>query len=179
MTDTMCAYHRKSIWQRIKKSHTARSHFDETTMAAGFLRQVLLFVCVFAVHLFSEHEVLSAKKWERKDDGSFAFANFARNFFHYLNVTKVGSHLVHAMEICAYMCVDNLFCFSYNVAAQPDINGHFVCQLLASDVYNSSDQLLPHPDFHHYSIEVSNPFNPGRHIDDIGYRPLNNILANW
>ena len=127
-------------------------------MAAGFVRQALLFACVFAVHLFSEHEVLSAKNLERSED--YAFVNFVHNFFHYLNGTKVGSHLVHAMEICAHMCVDNLLCFSYNVAAQPDINGHFVCELLASDMYNSSDQFLPHPDFHHYSIKVSKSLSP-------------------
>ena len=80
------------------------------------------FLCVFAVHLFSEHEVLSAKNLKRSDD--LTFANFVRNFFHYLNATNVGSHLVHAMGICAHMCVDtNLLCLSYNVATQPDMNG--------------------------------------------------------
>ena len=125
-------------------------------MAAGFVRQALLFACIFAVHLFSEHEVLCGENLERTDGGGFAFARFVRNFFQYLNVTKVGSFLVHKMGICGYMCMERLLCFSYNVAAQPDINGHFVCELLASDMYNSSDQLLPHPDFHHYSIKVSN-----------------------
>ena len=143
---------------------------ETSTMAAGFVRQALLFACVFAVHLFSEHEVLSAKNLERSE--GFAFAVFVRNFFQYLNATKVGSFLVQKMGICGYMCMEHLLCFSYNVAAQPDINGHFVCELLASDMYNSSDQLLPHPDFHHYSIKVSYLFNSSHH--DIR-NPLNNF----
>ena len=140
-------------------------------MAAGFVRQALLFACVFAVHLFSEYEVLCGENLERTDGGDFAFARFVRNFFQYLNVTKVGSHLVHAMGICAHMCVDNLLCFSYNVAAQPDITGHFVCELLASDMYNSSDQFLPHPDFHHYSIKVSKSLSPAisRHLQSLRF----------
>ena len=132
-------------------------------MAAGFARQTLIFACVFVVRLLSEHEVLSAKKWKRTDGGGCASVSFDRNVFHFLNATNVGSHLVQKVGICAHMCVDNFLCFSYNIAAQTDINNHFLCELLASDMYNSSDQFLPHPDFHHYSMKVSYLFDSSHH----------------
>ena len=142
-------------------------------MAAGFGRQTLIFACVFVVRLLSEHDVLSAKKWKRTDGGGCASVSFVRNVFHFLTATNVGSHLVQKVGICAHMCVDNLLCFSYNIAAQPDINGrHFLCELLASDMYNSSDQLLPHPD----SITTASRWviSSTRHIT-IFRNPLNNF----
>ena len=116
-------------------------------------RQVLVCACVFTVHSFSRHGAQCDGNFERSSD--ISYANFARHLFQYLNVTKLGVHLGGKVIDCAQMCVDNFRCFSFNVAANADAHGHLVCELLASDKYNHSDKLVPHADFHHYSIQVS------------------------
>jgi len=45
-------------------------------------------------------------------------------------------------------------CFSYNLAAVPDINKKKLCELLPSDKYNNTDKFTASPMFHHYSIPV-------------------------
>ena len=44
---------------------------------------------------------------------------------------------------------------SLNLAAFHDINGKVLCELLPSDLYNNSDNLVPSQSHHHYSIAVS------------------------
>ena len=116
-------------------------------------RQVLVCACVFAVHSFSRHGAHCDGNFERSSD--IFYANFARHLFQYLNVTKLGVYLGGKIIDCAEMCIGNFRCFSFNVAANSDAHGHLVCELLASDKYNHSDKLVPHADFHHYSIQVS------------------------
>ena len=109
---------------------------------------------------FLESGVLFTEGLKGNFAGEFPFANFVHHPFRYLNATKIGSHLVHEVEACNFACVGDKSCVSLNVAAHPDIHGHFLCELLSSDKYNSSGQFLPHPDFDHYSIHVSSEFFP-------------------
>ena len=44
---------------------------------------------------------------------------------------------------------------SLNLAAFNDINGKVLSELLPSDLYNNSDDLVPSQSHHHYSIAVS------------------------
>ena len=118
------------------------------------LRHALLFACLFVIHIFSLNEVSGAKNRETTGQG-LSYANFVRDPFHYLNATKVGSSFVTKASACNLACVDNPSCVSFNVAAEPDIYGHLLCELLATDKYNSSDQFKENPGFHHYSIYVS------------------------
>ena len=87
-------------------------------------------------------------------EGGLAYANFVRDPFHYLNATKVGSSLVDDVDACNFACVGDPSCVSLNVAAQPDVHGHLLCELLATDKYNSSDKFKENPGFHHYSVAV-------------------------
>ena len=118
------------------------------------LRHALLFASLFVIHIFSLNGVSGAKNKKTTGQG-LSYANFVRDPSHYLNATKVGSSLVHKASACNLACVDNPSCFSFNVAAEPDIHGHFLCELLATDKYNSSDQFKENPEFHYYSIYVS------------------------
>ena len=118
------------------------------------LRHALLSASLFVIHFFSLNEVSGAKNKKTTGQG-LSYANFVRDPFHYLNATKVGSSLVKKALDCNFACVDNPSCVSLNVAAQTDIYGHLLCELLATDKYNSSGQFKENPGFHHYSIYVS------------------------
>ena len=120
------------------------------------IRRALSFASLFVIHVFSEHEVLCAKNNEKNIGHGVSYANFVRDAFHYLNATKVGSSLVTKVSGCTLACVDEPTCVSFNVAAQPVDNfGHLLCELLATDKYNASEQFRENPEFHYYSIYVS------------------------
>ena len=118
------------------------------------LRHALSIASLFVIHFLSEHGVSGAKNKEMGQ--GLSYANFVRDRFHYLNATKVGSSLVSEVSGCGLSCVDERTCVSFDVGAKPaDIIGHLVCELLATDKYNASDQFHENPDFHYYSIHVS------------------------
>ena len=81
------------------------------------------------------------------------FVNFVEEKFSYLNITALAKSVVVDSE-CAFSCLDNLACFSFNVAAFPDKAGKFTCEILPSEKYNNSDDFLPSKTFHHFSIVV-------------------------
>ena len=84
-----------------------------------------------------------------------SFINFKPDEFFYLNITSLGSDLVQDGSECGFACLGITSCFSYNLAALPDINGKLLCELLPSDKYNNSDKLAASPFYHHFSITVS------------------------
>ena len=120
-------------------------------MAAS--RHALPFVSLFTIHFFFLNEASGAKNNKRNTGQGLSYANFVRDPFHYLNATKVGSSLVHKASACNLACLSNPSCVLLNVEAEP--NGHFRCELLATDKYNSSDQFKENPEFHYYSLYVS------------------------
>ena len=129
---------------------------------AGF-RHTLYFTSLFVIHLsVSLNEVSGAKNKKTTGQG-LSYANFVADPFHYLNATGVGSSLVDDAVFCNIACVDNPSCLSFNVAAEPDIYGHLLCELLATDKYNSSDQFKENPGFHYYSLYVSSRFSTVRY----------------
>ena len=86
----------------------------------------------------------------------FEFVNFNEDKFSFLNVTAIFKRVVENSLLCAFSCLDNLACFSFNVAAFPDKAGKFTCEILSSDKYNTSEGFLPSKTFHHFSIVVRN-----------------------
>ncbi|XP_068736768.1 uncharacterized protein [Montipora capricornis] len=56
------------------------------------------------------------------------------------------------MPQCSFACLEIPTCFSYNLAAYPNINGKLLCELLPSDKYNNSDKFMSSESFHHFSI---------------------------
>ena len=75
--------------------------------------------------------------------------------FSYLNITSIGRDLIRDENDCGYACLEIPSCFSYNVAAFPDVNGKLLCEILPSDKFNNSDKFNTSRDFHHVSIAVS------------------------
>ena len=83
------------------------------------------------------------------------YANFKEDKFSYLNITILGYSHVDRTPQCSLPCLETPTCFSYNLAAKPDINGKLLCELLPSDKYNNSDKFVSNEFFHHFSIAVS------------------------
>ena len=83
-----------------------------------------------------------------------SFVNFKEDNFFYLNITILGYSHVDWMPQCSFACLETPTCFSYNLAAYPDINGKLLCELLPSDKYNNSDKFMFNESFHHFSITV-------------------------
>ena len=81
--------------------------------------------------------------------------NFMIDQFSYLSITSIGRSLVEDENDCGYACLEIPSCFSYNVAAFPDVNRKLLCELLPSDKYNNSDKFNASKEFHHFFIPVS------------------------
>ena len=76
--------------------------------------------------------------------------------FSYLNIPSIGRELnTQGGNVCGLACLEIPSCFSYNVAAFPDVNDKFLCKLLQSDKFNNSDKFNASREFHHVSIAVS------------------------
>ncbi|XP_029202712.2 brevican core protein-like [Acropora millepora] len=82
----------------------------------------------------------------------FEFVNFKEHKFSFLNITALAKRVVKDSLSCAFTCLDNLACFSFNVAAFPDDARKLTCEILSSDKYNNSENFLPSKTLHHSSI---------------------------
>ena len=73
----------------------------------------------------------------------------------FLNVVALDALLVESMLVCAMNCGREKVCFSFNLAKNADEGGQFRCDLLQTDMYNSSANLQWNKHFNHFSILVS------------------------
>ena len=88
------------------------------------------------------------------NDG-ISYVNFVEDKFFFLNITALGGDTVDDMPECSFACLDTPSCFSFNLAAFPDISNKLLCELLPSDKYYNSDKFMQSDTFHHFSIAVS------------------------
>ena len=86
----------------------------------------------------------------------FEFINFKEHKFSFLNITALAKRVVKDSLSCAFSCLENLACFSFNVAAFPDNARKLTCEILSSDKYNNSENFLLSKTLHHFSIAVRN-----------------------
>ena len=88
-----------------------------------------------------------------------SYAKFVAHKFQYLQGSLLDSscEVVRATE-CAFACVANAPCVSFNVALSRNENGTLRCELLSEDKFRSPDKLTDSQQFHHYSIKVSDNF---------------------
>ena len=84
-----------------------------------------------------------------------SYANFVAYKFQRLQGSLLDSSCEVQDKECAFTCVDNSPCVSFNVASSPSENGKFRCELLSEDKFRIPDKLTVSPQFHHYSIKVS------------------------
>ena len=93
----------------------------------------------------------------RHHNSLVSYTNFTCDLNHQLAVTKIASYLVEDNFDCTFKCIGKQNCLSFNLAVNPDSEGFYLCDLLATDKYrSSSNDLQPSADFHHCSPWVSN-----------------------
>ena len=91
----------------------------------------------------------------RESSDEMWLMNMVEETFSYLNISKINSAEVQNNGECAFACLNEPMCFSYNLEASASKTGTRVCELLPSDKYNNSDKVIISQKFHHYSIQVS------------------------
>ena len=94
------------------------------------------------------------RQGENTRDSGFAY--FTEEKFSFLNITAVVKRFVEKSLSCAFSCLKNLACFSFNFAAFPDKAGKFTCEILSTDKYKNSENFHPSKTFHHFTIVVRN-----------------------
>ena len=82
------------------------------------------------------------------------FAHFVNNPSQRLNGAVLVSCLVLSPTECAYECIKNQDCYSFNFGAT-SLDGRRSCELLNTDKFFNTDDLVFHADFNHYNIKVS------------------------
>ena len=89
-----------------------------------------------------------------------SYANFVAHKFQHLQGSLLDSScdVVHAID-CAFTCVSNAPCVSFNVGLSPNENGELRCELLSEDMFRSPDKLTNSQEFDHYSIQVNGYLN--------------------
>ncbi|XP_078381758.1 uncharacterized protein LOC144664478 isoform X1 [Oculina patagonica] len=95
-------------------------------------------------------------------DGILVYANFFPFPHHKLNSTPVESRAVSGDQDCIAACAESSQCRSLNFKPVPDENGKFICHLLDTDKFNSSELFNASVDFHHYSFAAPCDHNPCR-----------------
>ena len=94
----------------------------------------------------------------RNPTGEISLGNFKCDPFYYLWEEKLTSSMVKGQFFCAFLCVGEPRCYSFNVAEYPDSNGLYLCELLVTDKYRATGKLFANATFHHFSPGVSSPY---------------------
>ena len=110
---------------------------------------------IFVVIGYKKARTFSNIGLYRESSDEMWLMNMVEETFSYLNITKINSAEVQNNGDCAFACLNEPMCFSYNLEARASKTGTRVCELLPSDKYNNSDEVIISQKFHHYSIQVS------------------------
>ena len=92
----------------------------------------------------------------RHQNRVFSVGNFTRDANCQLAVDSFVSFLTEGPLDCTFECIGEPQCLSFNVAAHPDSDGLYRCDLLTTDKYRAREMDLQESDFfHHYSPWVN------------------------
>ncbi|XP_068724976.1 contactin-associated protein like 5-3-like [Montipora capricornis] len=97
-----------------------------------------------------------AKAWLQSNPGkkqhnSMAFGSFQPYYYHSLTATKIVTSKAEDELSCAFTCIGEPKCFSFNFAAYPDSQGLYPCELLDNDMFQAKANILSNASFHHFS----------------------------
>ena len=107
---------------------------------------------IFATFIYTS---TNAQNFRRDSEHNSAnFAHFVNNPSQRLNGAVLVSFMVFSPTECAYQCINNQDCYSFNFATT-SCDGRHSCELLNTDKFLNSDDLFFHAGFDHYNIEVS------------------------
>ncbi|RMX54259.1 hypothetical protein pdam_00023257 [Pocillopora damicornis] len=109
---------------------------------------------IFVVIGYKKARTFSNIGLYRESSDEMWLMNMVEETFSYLNITKINSAEVQNNGECAFACLNEPMCFSYNLEARASKTGTRVCELLPSDKYNNSDEVIISQKFHHYSIQT-------------------------
>ena len=109
-----------------------------------------------------------------------SYANFVAHMFQHLQGSFLDSscEVVRAID-CAFACVANTPCVSFNVASSPKENGKLRCELLREDMFRSPDSLIFSRQFHHYSIKVGDNLFEIHHNRTFSHYCKELFLQQW
>jgi len=113
---------------------------------------LLRFPCITGQHQFliqGDHGL------KRSRFQGVSYANFEAHNFQHLQGSLLDSscEVVRALD-CAFACVANATCVSFNIATSPNGSGKLRCEPLSEDKFRSPHKLTDSQQFHHYSIKV-------------------------
>ncbi|XP_068737819.1 adhesion G protein-coupled receptor E1-like [Montipora capricornis] len=117
-----------------------------------FLKASMLILIIFPSYAVATEKKADKAISRGEPSIGVSFVNFKEDKFSYLNITILGYSHVDWMPQCSFACLETVTCFSFNLAAYPNINGKLLCELLPSDKYNNSDKFMSSESFHHFSI---------------------------
>ena len=83
-----------------------------------------------------------------------SYGHFELYFYSILEAQKLASFFVEKQAECPFECVNDLKCYSCNIAVYPVSKGH-LCELLTTDKYRAKAKFHANASFHHYSLLVS------------------------
>ena len=115
--------------------------------------RISVFIALF--HMCRAVEALQKGSFDRNYRSGIGHGNFKPDLFQYLSTTVITSFSVKDVSECPFECIDEVSCFSFNIAVHPDSQGLYLCELLAADRYRARNQLQANDSFHHYSPWVS------------------------
>ena len=90
--------------------------------------------------------------------GRVSFGKFKCDPYYYLWEEKLKSSMVKDQLECSFLCIGERKCSSFNIAAFPDSEGLYLCELLANDKFRGTGNSFKNASFHHFSPWVSSPY---------------------
>ena len=112
----------------------------------------LVIPLIFATSIYTSTSAQNFRRDGKHD--TVNFAHFVNNPSQRLNGAVLVSFMVLSPAECAYQCINNQDCYSFNFAAT-SLNGRHSCELLNTDKFFNCDDLVCHAGFNHYNIKVS------------------------
>ena len=84
-----------------------------------------------------------------------SYGHFELYFYSIFESGKLASSFVEKQSECPFKCVNDLKCYSCNVALYPVPKGLHLCELLTADKYKAKAKFHANASVHHYSLLVS------------------------
>ncbi|XP_058966139.2 contactin-associated protein-like 2 [Pocillopora verrucosa] len=87
----------------------------------------------------------------RYPTGRVSFGKFKCDPYYYLWEEKLKSSIMKDQLECSFLCIGEPKCSSFNIAAFPDTEGLYLCELLANDKFRGTGNSFKNASFHHFS----------------------------
>ncbi|XP_032241761.2 uncharacterized protein LOC5516144 isoform X2 [Nematostella vectensis] len=89
-----------------------------------------------------------------------SLGKFRKHSNKFLNVSEKLTLTVERPGACVLACLRNDSCFSLNLEKTSDGRSKFLCEVLSTDIYNSSSKIQTNTSWTHYSIDTRCFFQP-------------------